>query len=134
MEFQLTPEQIAIIGIFAAVIAQLIKIVFAWIGKPIDRKWVTVIILVVGMAFAYIWARPALPQWPAMSGEPIADMLAILGFLISLLLSASALVGIAQPIYNLLLQKVFERIGIGETKIQKLTFFADLRKSPPDVG
>lgn len=135
MQFQLTPEQIGAISLLAAVFAQVIKLVFAWIGKPIDRKWVTAVLLVVGLAMAYIWAKPALPQWPTLIGDPFVDLFAILGFVASLILAATAIVGAAQPIYNLLLQYVFEKIGLGGSKISELTQIADLHKAiPPDVG
>jgi hypothetical protein len=135
MQFQLTPEQIGIIGLVAAILAQGAKIIFAWIGKPIDRKWVTAVLLVAGMGMAYIWARPALPTWPILIGEPIADMLAVLGFFMSLVLAASAVVGIATPIYNLLLEKVFERAGVGTTLVAQLTDRATENKIiPPDGG
>lgn len=131
----MTPEQIGAISLLAAVFAQVIKLVFAWIGKPIDRKWVTAVLLVVGLAMAYIWAKPALPQWPTLIGDPFVDLFAILGFVASLILAATAIVGAAQPIYNLLLQYVFEKIGLGGSKISELTQIADLHKAiPPDVG
>ena len=115
--------KILVIGLIATVLGQILKLLFAKIGKPIDRKVVTVILLIISLVLAWFWMNPAFPTFPVMTPEMDAMAYAVLviTFLGELLALASGLTGFAVVIYNLLLQKVFEQLKIGETAIKQLT-------------
>lgn len=117
---ELNPTQIIIIGLIVTILVQVIKLIAAKIGKPIDRKLITVFLFVLALGLAYLWASPTLPHWPVLTGEPGAIALAVLTFIGDLIGVASVVVGFATVIYNLLLQRVFDALGVGKGAIEKL--------------
>lgn len=127
---ELDAGKILVIGLIASVLGQILKLLFAKIGKPIDRKVVTVILLIISLVLAWFWMNPVFPVFPVMTPEMEAMAYAVLliTFLGELLALASALTGFAVVIYNLLLQKVFEQTKIGDTAIKQLTAEAQKAK------
>jgi hypothetical protein len=117
-----TETQILYIGIVAVIVTQALKYLFAtqW-GKKIDRKWVTVGLFVIALILAYLWAAPLLPAWPALMDDPGLYAIEIIGWIGKLVLVASTVIGFAKLIYDLLLAKVFDALGWGSQKIERLT-------------
>jgi len=98
---ELTLEQVALVGLVAAALAQIIKLLVAKFGKEkISRFWITVAAYVVSCGLAVVWMKPVLP--------PLDDPAA---FVAQLLVVAGAVIGFATLIYNLLLAKLLELIG-----------------------
>lgn len=132
------PEQVIFLGIVAAVVFQLIKLYQARKGVVIDRTVLTVILFVISIPLAYIWARPALPAfppWPAPVEDPslyaglivafLGEVIVFLGKLIAVL---AAIIGFATSIYNILLEKVFEKLGWTKARVMagaKVTDYGD---------
>ena len=117
----LTPEQTIIIGFIAPILVQAIKLIFAWLHKPIDRKWITVFLFAVSLLITYLFARPALPAWPVYVEDPGIYAGMIVQFLMTSVGLISAIVGFAVIIYNLLLQKVFDALDVGANRVAKLS-------------
>jgi hypothetical protein len=132
---EITATQVILLGLVATFLAQAIKLIYAWVKKPIDRKVVTVFLFAVSVILAYIFARPALPTWPvALPGaDPGAYALLIVGFMGQLLAVVSAIMGFAFVVYNLLMEKVFNLLTVGETRLEELSGKVAWRKheEPP---
>lgn len=111
----LSADQIMGIGIVASVVVQVVKLLMQRFKKPIGRKWITVSLFVVSVFLAFLWARPALPVWPATVDDPGAYATAIMVYIGQLITVASAIIGFAVAIYNLLFEKVFNALGMGKT-------------------
>jgi hypothetical protein len=124
----LTPTQIIILGLLVPVLVQGIKLFSAWLKKPIDRKPITVVLFITALIMAYFFAQPALPTWPAAVENPAIYAGLIMQFIGSLIGVASAIVGFAMIIYNLLLQKVFDALSIGKERVDKLSGLTDYLK------
>lgn len=113
----ITSEQIVLIGFFALVIVQVLKLGVAYFGLKIDRTWLTVLLFGVAVALAGVWAAPSLPAFPAMDADPAVFGGAIIGWIGNVVSVASVIIGFATLIYNLLLQKVFEALGWTSDKV-----------------
>jgi hypothetical protein len=116
----LTIVQVTVIGIIAMVVVQGLKLLTAKLGKPIDRKWISVALFIFALILAYFWKSPALPALPTFAGEPGAIALSVLTFAGNLIVIASALIGFAMLIYNLFMDKVFNAVSIGKDTIDRL--------------
>jgi hypothetical protein len=117
---ELSPTLILVIGLVAAILTQGVKLFFAWIKKPIDRRWVSVVVLVIALVMGYFTMRPIIPAFPVLGEDAMAYTIALLNWIAVIVGIASALGGFAMPIYNLLMGKVFDAIGIGDARIEKL--------------
>lgn len=120
MEFVITAEQGLLIGVIAAIIAQLVKLWAAKSGKAIPQLILSLVIFVVSLVLAYLWARPAIPAWPAPVADPMAYALLIVGWIGQLIVLAGTLLGFAKVVYDLLLKTVFEKLNIGNSKADAL--------------
>ena len=121
MGITITVEQGLWIGAVAAVIAQLVKLWAAKSGKQVPQLLLSLVIFVVSLVLAYLWARPAIPAWPAPVPDPMVYALLILGWIGELIVLAGTLLGFAKVIYDLLFKKFFEKFNIGNTKADALT-------------
>jgi hypothetical protein len=117
---ELKPEHILVIGVLATVLAQIVKLLAARGGTKLGKTPISAGVFIVAVALAAWWMWPALPAVPASSGDPAAYALAILGFVGQLIAAASGVFGFATLIYNLLLQRVFEALGMGGETITAL--------------
>ena len=99
---ELTPLQIAIIGLVASALTQGIKFASAKLGKDISRFWITVICYAVSVGMAIVFSSQ---QLNIGGGDPAEWMS-------SLLAAATAVFGLATLIYNLILRQVFDKLGI----------------------
>lgn len=117
---ELSSENVIVIGLVAAVLVQGIKLAAAKLQKPIGRKAITVIIFVIAVVLAFIWFTPVVPAFPVVGEDPLVFAIAILAWLAQLIALASAVLGVATGIYNLLLEKVFDKLKIGKEKIVSL--------------
>lgn len=117
-----TDIQVMYIGVVSVVVAQVLKFLIAskW-GAKLDRKYVTVGLFVIALILAYLWAGPLLPAWPALIEDPGLYAVAIIGWIGRLVLVASTVIGFAKLIYDLLLAKVFDSLGWGGQKLDRLT-------------
>jgi len=100
-----------VIGFIAVLLAQVIKFAFARLGKPIHRGWITVVTYGVSFVVAVLWNMPSLPAMPSMVGDPSIIVNAMIVYLGELLAITSGIVGFATLIYNVLLEKIFDKLG-----------------------
>ena len=121
---QLSAEQVILIGFVSTLIVQAVKLVTAKFKLTLDRKWITVILMVVAVFLAYIWARPELPAWPGPVDDPMIYFGLVVAFIGKIIVALSAIAGSAKILYNLLFQGVFDKLGIGKALI------TDLSKKP----
>lgn len=98
---ELTVVQIAIIGLVAVVLIQVIKLLAAKLGVVLSKFWVSVVAMVFSIALAVVWQLPKLPV--------VTDPLE---FLLELLQVVGGVVGFATLIYNLLLEKLLDGLGL----------------------
>ena len=98
---ELTVVQIAIIGLVAVVLIQVIKLLAAKLGVVLSKFWVSVVAMVFSIALAVAWQLPKLPV--------VTDPLE---FLLELLQVVGGVVGFATLIYNLLLEKLLDGLGL----------------------
>ena len=108
---ELSPEQVLLVGLIAGFLVQGIKLASARWGEVIHRRVITVILFVIGLVLAYVFMPASLPTLPVLGEDPAAYAGLILAFASELISVAAGIVGFAIVIYNLLLQKVFERLG-----------------------
>jgi len=95
----LDPGQLYLIGLVATVVAQIIKIIWSRLGKQISKFWITIVAFVLAVIFSAIWFQPVLPP----AGDPMAYALALLS-------AATSVLGAAVAIYNVLLEKLLQKI------------------------
>ncbi len=101
----LSLEQLYLIGLFAGLLAQGIKLVSARFGYTPSKLVTSVIVVVVALLLAFFFMKPALP-------DPSAP-----DFIPQLANLVTALVGAAMVIYNVLLAKLFELLGWTTAKV-----------------
>ena len=116
---ELTPTQVILLGIVAAIVAQAFKLIAAKLGKPVDRKIITGVLFVVAVVFGWIWGNPTLPAFPAFADDPGAFAVLVVAWLGALIEAASGIIGVAVGIYNLLLEKVFSVLNVGSEAIKR---------------
>jgi hypothetical protein len=117
----ISATQIMMIGVVATVVAGLINLYLKKSGRQLGRRWITVGLYVISIILAYTWGRPLLPAFPAFPapvddpGQYAALIVVFFGnfvvFLGELVAAASAMVGFATAIYNVLLSQVLEKVG-----------------------
>lgn len=92
--------QLLLIGFIASLLAQGVKLALAQFGKDIHRGWLTGIAFVISVGLAYWWFPVEVLIVP---DDPMATAVA-------LATAASAVLGSATLIYNVLVQKIFEKL------------------------
>jgi len=97
----LSAEQIILIGMLASVLSQVVKYLAAKSDKVMSRPMLTVVVFAISVALGAFWMTPVV----ATSGDPLAVTKSILE-------AASMVFGFATLIYNLLLSKLFEMLGM----------------------
>lgn len=108
----LTEFQFIIIGVVALLFAEIFKFIWRkWKNEQPDRKIVTVVVYIPALVMAFFWARPEMPVFPDPVADPSLYAQVILTFAGQLISVAAAIVGAAMTIYNLLKEKVYERLG-----------------------
>jgi len=118
---QLSADQLIFIGVVTTIVVQIVRLLSARTKQVVLNKTViTVVLMVVALFLAYIWARPVLPMWPTPVADPMSYALLIVDFIGKLIVVLSALFGFATIIYNLLVKAVFEKLGVGSDKISML--------------
>lgn len=103
---ELTATQIIIIGLVASVLAQAIKMISAWLKKPIGEKVTMVIVFISSLVLAYVFVQPAVP----IGGWDVPE---IVNYLIQ---QISAVLGLAVAIYVMLLKMVFEKFNLTQAR------------------
>jgi nitrate/nitrite transporter NarK len=100
---ELSPDQILLIGIVASVLSAVLRLLVAKFGSTeISKFWMTIIVSVVSLILAVLFA--GFPELPAYV-DPFQYAMAWLAIL-------SGYVGAATLIYNLLLDKVLDKVGL----------------------
>lgn len=89
-----------LIGLIATLLAQVIKIASAKFGWTPGRAAITIIAFVVSVLLAALFWRPELPS----TGDPMELATAVLS-------AATAVLGAAVGIYNVLLEALLKAIG-----------------------
>jgi hypothetical protein len=106
---ELTPVQIIVIGLAAAVIAELFKWLYAWKGIKLSKGIVSLIAMVISVILAFLWLSPLLviPTDPMEAANYLINQ-------------AAAVLGGATLIYNLLVSKILEKYNVtAEDVMQK---------------
>jgi len=96
----LDPGKLYLIGIAASIVAQIIKIVAVKFGKKPTKVGITLIAFGLSIGMAAIWYSPVLP--------PITDPME---FALALFAAATSVLGAAVGIYNVILEKLFQKLG-----------------------
>ena len=106
---ELSPEQIFIVGAIASVIGVIVKLLTAKIsGFSISKFWMTIIVSVVSFVLAVVFNLPALPEYL----DPIQYVAAWLALI-------SGYLGSATLIYNLLLDKILDKLEFTASRFIK---------------
>jgi hypothetical protein len=101
--------QLALIGLGATLVAQILKLVSAWFKKPLGKDWVTVIAFVVSVIMAYLF----LPKSAVAISDPMQ-------FASDLIEQSSVILGTATLVYNVLLEKIFDKLGWTKERVLQL--------------
>lgn len=105
---ELTALQLLIIGAVATALSAVLRLLVAkFKGVEIGKGWMSVIAYVVSIVLAVVWLWPL--QLPA-GGDPSEFVAALLGL-------ASSVFGFATIIYNVLLSKLLDGVGL---KVEEL--------------
>lgn len=121
-----TPEQTFLLGLVATVLVWGVNFFYRNRGLKISRKKLTVVLFVVGLVMAGLFQAFTLPTfsgWPEFqAGEDFAESVGLFlifigqvigvvyNYLMSLVVSATALTGSGTIIYNLLKEKIFPQL------------------------
>src|SRR5512146_2477762 len=98
----LTPEQLILIGLVATVAAYLLRLLAIQLFKTkIDRDWVTGIAFVLSLILSVLWMLPTLP--------PVVDFGSLVAVLVD---KAAAVLGFATIIYNVLLERILQKLNV----------------------
>lgn len=107
---ELTTVQLLIIGAIATVLAQGLKLLAAKVkGQVLSKQTVSLVAFVVSVILAVGFMWPQL-QPLLVAGEPIAVMNAVVS-------GAAAVAGAAGLIYNLLAEKLFEKLAFTQARL-----------------
>lgn len=120
MSPEFSQEQLFIIGVVVSVLTFALNYLTKRQGMQIKRSLLTIILYAVSFVLALLFAQPALPIPPLLSGEPVTDVNAILLYLGGLLAVLTVIVGFATAIYNIIGQRVMESIAnklLGDTPV-----------------
>ena len=98
---ELTVEQIFLVGLVASGISAVIRLLSAKFGVELSKAVMTVIVSVVAFILAVLFNLPALPIYV----EPIQ-------FVLEWVTLISAYLGMATLIYNLILDKVLDKVNL----------------------
>jgi hypothetical protein len=97
---ELNVGQLYLIGLIATVLAQVIKLVGARFEWYPGRRAITLIAFVVSVVLAFIFWRPVIPAE--------TDPMVLAGAILS---AATAVLGAAVGIYNVLLESLLKSLG-----------------------
>ena len=98
---ELSPYQLVILSIVATVLAQIIKIIAARLGKPLGHKTVALVVFVVSVVLAGFILVPTLPAY--------TDPAEFAGAWLSLI---TLVMTVAFFVYKILLKDVMGKIGL----------------------
>lgn len=109
---ELPVELMLILSVLSSVLVWLLKVAFVNKGQEVP-VWVYNIALgVVALALAIPFSPVVLPPLPASDGSLLGILAAVLGFLGALIPILAAIVGFARIIYEVLLQKILDGLGV----------------------
>lgn len=109
MSFELTPEQLIIIGLVASALTMIIRFIVELARKAkVDLPvWFqNVVVFIAGGVLAYLWMPTALPPLPVPSGEIGADVLMYLSYAATVLAALTLTMSFAVFIYRALLERM----------------------------
>jgi hypothetical protein len=129
----LTVEQMVVIGLVVSFLAQAVKLAAAWWGWKPSRVVITWVSAGISLVLAVIFAGPAFPAWPVLlpTGDPVDLVIVVLQWVGQVLVVLTALVGFAKVVYDLVLMKVFEKLGMGESKQMAMVISAQATAAEP---
>lgn len=104
----LSPEQILIIGLVASLLGAVLRFAANRFGFMPGKAAMTVVVAVVSLGLAVVFNLPALPIY--------VDPLQYLGEWLVIL---SGYVGMATAIYNLILDKIFDKLNLTQARFFK---------------
>jgi hypothetical protein len=129
---ELSATLVSVIGIVVSLLAQGIKLVGArWGWKP-SRVSITWISGGLALVLALIFGGAVFPAWPVLlaTGAPLDLVIVVLQWVGQVLVVLVAVVGFAKIIYDLVLMKLFEYLGLGESQQMEILHSAQTRTYP----
>jgi len=95
---ELSPEQIYMVGLFAAILAALIRYIVKKVNGPkLSKLWMSIIAAACALGIAVVFKLPEVPAYQ--------DPLQLVGAWLTII---TGYVGAATVIYNLILDKLLE--------------------------
>ena len=107
-------DELFLVGVVASALVFLLKML-AKRGMQLDlgRGWLTVILFVVCVPLA-LWIEPqGVPVFPLFSGEIVGDVGLGVEYLAEMVRVLAQIVGVSVSVYNVLLKKIFDQMGMG---------------------
>jgi hypothetical protein len=132
---ELSATLVTVIGIVVSLLAQGIKLAGAkWGWKP-NRVAITWISGGLALVLALMFGGAAFPAWPVLlpTGAPLDLVIVVLQWVGQVLVVLVAVVGFAKIIYDLVLMKLFEYLGLGESQQLKLIVSAQATRAEPPL-
>ena len=108
---ELSEVHLFLISLIAPIIIWLVKFWRQRAGQDIPSGWLTAGVYVVALLLALAFGLPALPAFPPVS-DPIQFITACLQWLSEFLVNVGPLVGFATLLYNALLKRVLDGLGV----------------------
>jgi hypothetical protein len=105
---ELTPDQVLIVGVVASILVVVLNFIAANFGYKLGKGTLTIVVAVVSGLLAVLFNLPKLPVY--------VDPLQYVGEWLALL---SAYVGIATLVYNLIIDKVLQRLNLTQERFLK---------------
>lgn len=130
---ELSATLVTVIGIVVSLLAQGIKLAGAkWGWKP-SRVAITWISGGLALVLALIFGGAAFPAWPVLlaTGAPLDLVIVVLQWVGQVLVVLVAVVGFAKIIYDLVLMKLFEYLGLGESQQMAMIISAQATRADP---
>lgn len=92
---------VILVAVFVMVFAEVVKTIGKKKNVKFDKTWISLVLMVVALAFSILFVPvpiPALPEW--------SDWPAVQTWLQSLALIAAAIIGVAVLVYNLIVTRI----------------------------
>ena len=106
-------NQSAVIAAGAILIVYALNMVAKTFHVQLGRAWLTVILYVVSLAFAFFMNPVGLPAFAVETSDPALFVSGLLTYLATLITALSPYAGVAMGIYNVLLKDVLDRLAVG---------------------
>lgn len=107
---ELLEWQIVLVGFVATVLVQIIRLIGDKMGKPLSKRTIQWVVLVISIPLAVWWGALQFPALPVLTGDPVeivGNLFAFIGLLVAM---AGETLGVAFIVYNVLSKKIFDQL------------------------